>query len=379
MSDYAVIGAGFGDEGKGKVVDYLCSVSPMPIVIRYCGGHQAGHHVMMSEDREHVFACYGSGTLRGVPTFWTKYCTVDPVAIVAELNVLNEKGIQPVLYIDSRCPVTTPFEIYQNKAEKQNIQHGSCGVGIRATYRREEDHISLCAGDLLNISVFKIKFKLLEKYYFEKGIHFDDPEMEVDMSLFYECCDKIFNTDSITVGADFTEITSRFHTRIFEGSQGLLLDQNYGFFPHVTPSNTGTTNILEMAFPFEVWLVSRGYQTRHGNGPMTNEELPHNITPNPYEKNGPDSFQGEFRTSLLDLDLLQYAVSRDDYIRRNEFGNRRLVLTCMDLIQNELRLTHNREIKNFVNEKKFIDYIKKHLGFGVIHTSSSPLSGAMNF
>ena len=73
-----VIGAGFGDEGKGNMVNYLCKNSEKPLVIRFNGGHQMGHMCVVNEMR-HIFSNFGSGSLVGAPTYISEYCTVDPV------------------------------------------------------------------------------------------------------------------------------------------------------------------------------------------------------------------------------------------------------------------------------------------------------------
>jgi adenylosuccinate synthase len=118
----AVIGLGFGDEGKGKVVSSLCSQSPDhdKIVVRYCGGHQAGHRVLLNDGSSHVFSHFGSGTLQGVPTYWSQFCTVDPMGLLNELDILLNKI--PIfstdkirLYIDAKCPITTPYEKIHNQ------------------------------------------------------------------------------------------------------------------------------------------------------------------------------------------------------------------------------------------------------------------------
>src|SRR5271157_842973 len=143
---FAVIGLGFGDEGKGLVTDYLCSQLSDPLVIRYSGGQQAGHTVYFNNIK-HIFSNFGSGTLRGAPTYWSKFCTVDPVGIVNELNILLEKGIKPLLYIDDECQITTPFDKIFNQTSTNNLNNGTCGVGFGATIQRVEDHYSLTIGD----------------------------------------------------------------------------------------------------------------------------------------------------------------------------------------------------------------------------------------
>ncbi len=351
MKTRAVIGLGCGDEGKGKVVSSLCSQFDNPLVIRYCGGQQAGHHVVLKDGREHIFSNFGSGTLQGHNTYWSKYCTVDPVGILNELDSLKEKGISPILYIDPQSPVTTPYEKKKNRMLDTLNQHGSCGVGVGQTIQREEDHYSLQMRDLFFPSVLKIKFDILRNYYLHFTLH--EPDIEKTIEEFIENCCELVNSSNVYVEIPNYE---RYDAFIFEGSQGLLLDQHIGFFPHVTRANTGTKNILEMGPYPDVYLVTRAYQTRHGNGPMTNENLPHKILPNIYENNSDSSFQGKFRTSILDADLLLYAIKKDDYINR---ARKCLVITCLDLVEENYLMTINGKLESFKTE----DTVVKRLGF----------------
>ena len=91
------------------------------MVIRFNGGHQAGHTVV-HEGQRHVFSSFGAGTLQGVPTYFNKDCTIFPRAIVNEHNSLGEYGTvpAPILYVHPLCPVTTPFDIQSNKLDEDN-------------------------------------------------------------------------------------------------------------------------------------------------------------------------------------------------------------------------------------------------------------------
>jgi adenylosuccinate synthase len=73
----------------------------------------------MDGEKKHVFSNFGSGTLQGVPTYWSPYCTIDPVGVINEYKILKDKGIEPKLYIDSRCPVTTPYDKRHNQSKDQ--------------------------------------------------------------------------------------------------------------------------------------------------------------------------------------------------------------------------------------------------------------------
>lgn len=355
----AVIGLGFGDEGKGLVTNYLCLQNPNALVVRYSGGQQAGHTVV-KDDVRHVFSNFGSGTLNGNPTYWTKYCTVDPIGIFNELQIILKKGGRPILAINGKCPVTTPIEKRLN--QRLEGEHGTCGCGVYRTHVREENFFSLLFEDLYCPSILKIKIELLKKEY---AGEFTEEEMDV----FMYCVDKITHNSHIAK----VNCLPLSRELIFEGSQGLLLDQHYGFYPHVTCSNTGTSNILELGYEPECYIITRAYQTRHGNGPMTNSDIPHNIKLNPLETNITNEFQGNFRVSLLDLDLLEYGIMKDGYISKNKIKHT-LVITCLDQVTEDHRFTYKGKIVSCTSENDFIKSIADILGFQNVLVSYSDKS-----
>jgi len=375
-----VVGLQFGDEGKGMVTDYLASQSPNSLVVRFSGGHQCGHTVVNSElgtpePIRHVFSNFGSGTLRGTPTYWSKYCTVDPVGMMNELAIIKEKfkntPLEPLLYVDRRCPVTTPYEIHDNHETERHNRHGSVGVGFGATIKREESFYSLTFGDLLYPSILKAKVKSIkENYHHMLGDVIPEREQR-----FFKCCQAILNCPNIVMVYEMPDPT-QFRNIIFEGSQGLLLDQHYGFFPNVTRANTGLTNIDKMpnsvGFSIEdteLFLVTRAYQTRHGNGFMTNEDKPHHIALDPMETNVRNDYQGELRRSLLDTSLLRYGLSKDRFIRKAIKKN--LVITCMDHVKNDYSFTHNEDIITSPDETNFIKRVSEILNIPNVYASSS--------
>lgn len=360
---YAVIGLGFGDEGKGVTVNSLCKDLEKPLVVRYSGGQQAGHTVTMPDGTSHVFSNFGSASFKDIPTYWSHFCTFDPVGVMNEFAVLKSKGVNPRIYIDNRSPVTTPVEKFTNKIQNEYNNHGSCGVGVNATYRREDRLQSLLAGDLRHNSVFKLKYAYVCSQSKHSGYTGDGQQEK-----FFKACQFLLDHPKNFIFVD--SIPLGFRNIVFEGSQGLLLDQNIGFFPHVTPSNTGTKNILAMGYYPHLLLITRAFQTRHGNGPMTNVDLPHNIKDNPKETNVHNEYQGFFRKSLLDLDLLKYGMERDEYIRNAL--TKELVVTCLDLVKDEYRYTANGKIVAHIDEKSFLKGIANFLGIGVVHAIDSP-------
>lgn len=360
----AVIGLGFGDEGKGLVTNYLCLQDPDAIVIRYSGGQQAGHTVV-KDDMRHVFSNFGSGTLNGNPTYWSPFCTLDPIGVYQELQKLLGLGVKPRLFIDQKCPVTTPMDKIIN--QKLDFENGTCGSGVWRTIERERLGMSLLYEDLYYPTILKIKLELICKFY---QLNSSESGLGEELEIFLYCVKSILDSKHVGIVSGNPSPNAF----IFEGSQGLMLDQNFGFQPHVTGSNVGSKNIMAQVDDIvDFYLVTRAYQTRHGNGPMTNEHIPHNILSNPLETNVLNAYQGVFRRSLLDLDLLKYALMKDELLRVSQAFNK-LVITCLDHVQDDLRFTHNGEIVQCTSESDFIDRIADVLNIDEVFISKSDKS-----
>lgn len=351
----AVIGLGYGDEGKGQVTDYLASSPHYPLVVRYCGGHQAGHTVIANGVR-HVFSNFGSGTIRYASTYWMRHCTVSPVGVFNEFQELTRKGLTPLLYIDKDCPIVTPYDKTVNRTNDKMLSNGTCGLGFGTTLQREENFYHLQYLDLFNPFIFKMKLEAIKTYYGYSGCPQTDTITE-----FLKCCE--FMVENIPC-VDETKMENV--DLLFEGAQGLMLDQDIGFFPHVTRSNTGSKRIRQ--YDPKYYLVTRAYQTRHGAGPMSNENLPHNIKKNPDETNVFNEWQRDFRIALLDVDMLEYAIKKDNL----EYSKPFLCITCLEHVRNDYRFTRHGQIVYCRHEREFCTKIAKELkidyvlGFDII-------------
>lgn len=361
MKHRAVIDAGFGDGGKGMVIDHLACRQRPVLNVRFSGGHQVGHTVVANGVR-HVFSNFGSATMRGVRTFWSENCTVCPIGFTNELAILKEKGFIPEITIHAECPVVTPMDRDANQKREETTNHGSCGVGFGATLQREQDFYSLRFVDIFYPEILKERLRSIHENYYQGTFS--------DIDKFLDACAEI--RDMANVKVTHGGLAGDTGGLLFEGSQGLLLDQHHGIFPNVTRANTGTKNIESFADDVAWFLVTRAYQTRHGNGFMTNEDRPHNIKTNPNETNVTNKWQGEFRKTLLDVSLLEYGIMRDSVLRCAK-GNEEMnvVISCMDHMVNDYRFTWEGEIVHCSGPDEFAEGVAGLLGIRNVYISCS--------
>lgn len=296
-----VIGANFGDEGKGLTTDWLCSQGA-GIVVRFSGGANAGHTVCTPAER-HVFQHFGSGSFLEIPTFLSEFFVCNPILFFKERDHLIELGFHPVVYAHPNCLITTYADMVINQfkeIERGNKRHGSCGVGVHETITRSKvKELKITMGDLWNGGK-RLESQLVEicgkyaKYRTGSAIDFEE-----GIQKFIEGCEQFANcVHPLGIG----QCTDP----VFEGSQGLLLDQsNKDFFPHVTHAHTGMTNVDILCAQAgitekEIYFVSRTYLTRHGAGPLPGEDS--NLH---YEDdtNMQNAFQGKLRFAPLDKGL----------------------------------------------------------------------------
>lgn len=381
-SDYLVLGAGFGDEGKGVVVDWIAGFKNnhfenKPIVQRFSGGPQAGHTVFL-KDKRHIFSTFGSGTFRGLSTYISKYCLFNPISALMERDILsrNIDAIPPV-YLDADAVVITPADVLANRYSEIMRDNGTCGSGIGTTMEREENHYSLRVADLYNASILRAKYSAIINYYSKKYPQIN-PFINDDTNRFYLSADSIRNNlhflktaeENLYVDKFDPARTSRF---IYEGSQGLMLDPEYGIFPNVTRTNTGTQKIYDMLDPdnISIFLVTRAYTTRHGGGWLNTEGWNDDILiKNNLETNVKNPYQGELRYGLLDLSLLSYVISKDKFLRENS-RKISVVVTCIDQM-NKFRLINTAgRIIDFDTRESFLAEIYRNVPAGLyINTSN---------
>jgi adenylosuccinate synthase len=274
-----VVGTQWGDEGKGKIVDLL--TSDIHVVVRYQGGHNAGHTLKIDGEKT-VLRLIPSGMLRShVQCYIGNGVVLSPRDLLKEIVELESKGIEvrQRLHISQSCPLILPTHVALDKArEKGSTAIGTTGRGIGPAYEDKIARRALRVNDLLHLKLFKEKLKELVHYhnFILKNYH-NQPEVELESIL-----------DEATVWAKelqamVCDVTTRLHKHrkqgdsiLFEGAQGIHLDIDHGTYPYVTSSNTCVGSVINGAGFGPGYLdyilgIVKAYTTRVGGGPFPTE------------------------------------------------------------------------------------------------------------
>lgn len=322
------VGLGFGDEGKGMVIQHLSEAHDADLVVRYSGGYQAGHNVVLPDGRKHTFSQFGAGTLSGVPTYLGPQVIVDPLAMHREAVALQHlTGYTPYadLVVHPDCLVATHYHRVLNRARelvRGSRAHGSCGLGIGAV---REDFIHhgrdcLTIEDLHGSS--RQVFRKLDLLRQRAMVALDDLDLPDDFrdEVVEDCFDVSIASvvNILAARAQSVCLAAKPNLRnaslvLFEGAQGTLLDQWYGFHPHTTWSDVTVNpayDLIDAAGSFDEVLtlgVTRAFTTRHGAGPLPTFDA--DLTRRLVDPSNPEGkFQSAFRTGWLDLVLADYAA-----------------------------------------------------------------------
>lgn len=333
---FIVVGMQLGDEGKGSIVNALTQkYHNTSLIVRFNGGAQAGHGVTTPNGLHHIFSQFGSGTLIGTKTYLSEYVIIDPIALKNEAIALIGKNIyNPFnkIFINKNCPVVTPYHRFLNQAKeliRNNNRHGSCGMGIGECKQDFIENKTIVAADLKNPRIFKDLLKLntinqiikLNKFIDSYPTNINLPP-EIDKFVQYFLSQDVFDfiyNDYLFLGNKFQLVDHEYlekqykknETIIFEGAQGVLLDEEYGFHPYNSFSNCTFNNANQLLSTFDGPITKLGlircYQTRHGAGPLVTENknlalLAQN------DHNQTNQWQGNFRIGWLDFIMLDYAL-----------------------------------------------------------------------
>lgn len=377
--NYAVIGAMWGDEGKGRTVSHICSQLVDPLVVRYNGGPQAGHTVTLNGKR-HIFSHFGSGTLHGAKTYWSQYCLFDPNAFLKEREALiNNFGITPQFNADSRCLVITPWDVALSRLKTYSgSSSGSCGMGVFETLKRNRNpelslDIHKCrelGHERLEDCVWGIYQNYLETMSpIGRNIRNIDP-----------CFDVLKNKDVVKAFINrMYDALSCFDLKInpatakesivFEGAQGLALDEHFGNFPYVTPSRTGSCNITNLCREWDkklemTYYVTRPYFTRHGKDPNF-ESVDPSVMAQYFNiqdfTNIYNPFQENLKFGFMNFEQLTHYWQADKYYRNSPCS---FVLSCKDQILNKKNIPWIYQgYDGLVNFEEFISLFPREVAF----------------
>jgi adenylosuccinate synthase len=276
-----VIGAQWGDEGKGKVVDWL--TDRVAAVVRFQGGHNAGHTLVINGEKT-VLKLIPSGVLRGdVQCLIGNGVVLSPTALMEEIGMLEAKGVpaRERLRISPACPLILPSHVALDKAReiaKGAAKIGTTGRGIGPAYEDKIARRAVRLADLFHRERFAAKFgEVLDYHNFilKNYFHTQTVDFQQTLDQYLELVPQL-----APLVADITTLLYEMHERgdnaLFEGAQGALLDVDHGTYPYVTSSNTtaggaATGTGLGPLYFDQVLGIVKAYTTRVGEGPMPTE------------------------------------------------------------------------------------------------------------
>ncbi len=276
-----VVGTQWGDEGKGKIVDLLTQNAQ--VVVRYQGGHNAGHTLKINGEKT-VLRLIPSGMLRPhVQCYIGNGVVLSPEALLTEIKELEQKGInvRSRLHISQACPLILPYHVALDKAReahKGKAAIGTTGRGIGPAYEDKIARRALKVSDLMHRDRFVSKIKeLIEYHNFVLTNYYQQPAVDTEALL----------EQSLAWAEELrpmvTDVTTRLHEHrkqkdaiLFEGAQGVYLDIDHGTYPFVTSSNTCVGSVINGAGFGPLYLdyilgITKAYTTRVGGGPFPTE------------------------------------------------------------------------------------------------------------
>jgi adenylosuccinate synthase len=280
MAVDVILGLQWGDEGKGKIVDYLAD--KYDLVCRFQGGPNAGHTIKF-DGKKYVLHTIPSGILRpNILNIIGNGVVLDPITMVKEMNALSESGIEFVsrLFISRKAHLILPTHRYldaASEASKGLSKIGSTLKGIGPTYMDKTGRNGLRVGDLEQ-SDFKTKYEAIKEKHLGLGKLYADVDFDLasEEAKFFESIEIIKTLKFINSEYVVNEAISQDKRILAEGAQGSMLDIDFGTYPFVTSSNTisaGVCSGLGIAPNKirEVIGIAKAYCTRVGSGPFPTE------------------------------------------------------------------------------------------------------------
>lgn len=280
MSSIVVVGTQWGDEGKGKITDFLAEQAD--VIARFSGGNNAGHTIKFGGETYKLHLVPSGIFYKEKLAVIGNGVVVDPVALLKELDALNERGISTDnLRISNRAQVILPYHIKQDEYEEERRGDNKIGTtkkGIGPAYVDKAQRIGIRVADLLDKETFEklLKENIEYKSAYFKGM-FDKAcsSFEEIFETYYAAGQRLaeFVTDTAKVLDDAFVAEEKV---LFEGAQGVMLDIDHGTYPFVTSSNPVAGNVtvgggVGPTYVSKVIGVCKAYTSRVGDGPFPTE------------------------------------------------------------------------------------------------------------
>lgn len=280
MANVAVIGAQWGDEGKGKIVDWLAERAD--VVVRFQGGHNAGHTLVVGE-KVYKLSLLPSGIVRGTPSVIGNGVVLDPWALKAEVEKLRGQGVEitpDTLMVSDTCALILPFHRDLDSLREDASGAGKIGTtrrGIGPAYEDKVGRRAIRVCDLAHLDALGPQLDRLTAHHDALRAGFGEPpvDREALIAELREIAPFVLPFVKPT-WRDLNELRARGRRILFEGAQGVLLDVDHGTYPFVTSSNTisgtaaGGSGLGPSAVGF-VLGIAKAYTTRVGSGPFPTE------------------------------------------------------------------------------------------------------------
>jgi adenylosuccinate synthase len=306
-----------GDCGKATFADYLSRKYYKSLMVRFSGSCNAAHNVVDAHLRHHEFKSFPCGMLiPNVKGLLSKHVLVEPLALDNENRHLKELGILDAyerLFVDERCLLITPFHVVANRLSSPTGSTTGMGLGVTVDDSIKYPDKIITIADILTP---QIKNKLIDtRDRLASKFNYDDA-FDIDVTLITKLYARIATKLNILSDSNVNNLLKN-ENLIFEGSQGALLDERFGFAPDTTWAKTTKHNALEVLDDAEILEhpitvgITRTYGTRHGNGifPTFNDVLTSQLKD---IHNNDFGLQGKFRCGWLDLPLLKYGILAND-------------------------------------------------------------------
>ena len=275
MAGVVVVGSQWGDEGKGKITDYLAQKADL--VVRYSGGNNAGHTIVY-EGKKFALRLIPSGIFTAGEVIMGNGMVINTKAFLEEVSYLNDAGINTgKIHISDRAHVILPYHIKIDALEEKlrgESAIGTTGRGIGPAYVDKYDRCGIRIGEFVNEEIFKKRIHQVIE--FKKQLY---PQLNVDAdSIFEEYKEYAKKIKPLVcdTGALLDEALLNHKKVLFEGAQGAMLDIDYGTYPFVTSSNPGANGVCAGAsigpwYINEVIGIVKAYTTRVGAGAFPTE------------------------------------------------------------------------------------------------------------